>query len=488
MSLTALSGPSPASERLERRRVVRRAWERYVKDAIEPQGLRADVVESWRRSRELYGITPELAAPRHSLGPDELEARRQVDIVYRLALPILEDFASDLADHGLAYLDAHGHMLSIAGDDAVIDSLRAIHFMPGVTWTESSAGTNGPGTALVLAHPVEIFAAEHFVETWHGWACAAAPVMVPGEETPLAIIDVTGPWELHSRQALHVAKAVAGVIRERILAVRAVRAEVVRHAFWGARHSGEAMVAVDTLGRVIARNGAADRRGMMPLGPIPPALRAALERDVFSIAAARADEVSLELPEGSCAIATPVRFGDTPVGAVLRMTEPSHPRRAGPPRRPPARRASFESLQGTSSALRAAVDLARTAARTTLPVVLSGESGTGKELFAQAIHAESVRRAGPFVAVNCGAIPETLIEAELFGYQDGAFTGARRGGAPGRFEDAHGGTLFLDEVSELSPRPRPRSSACSRSERWSAWVEARHAPWTCASSRPRTAP
>ena len=454
MSPTAMSGPSSARERLERRLVIHKAWERYVKDATEPHEVRADVIESWRRSRELHGITPELPAPRQTLGPEDLEARREVDVVYRLACPILEEFAADLTDHGLVYLDAQGNLLSIQGDEAVIEALRGIRFMPGATWTESSAGTNGPGTALAVAHPVEIFSAEHFVEAWHGWACSAAPVMVPGDEAPLAVIDVTARWEVHSRQALHLAKAVACVIRERIVAARAVRAEVVRHAFRAARQSGEALLAVDALGRVIARNGAAERRRTMPLGPMPVALRAALERSVFSATAPRSDEVPLELTGGACAVATPVRFGDTPVGAILRVAgpDPRHRDSPTPPSALAGLRSAFDRLQGTSSALRAAVELARTAARTPLPIVLDGESGTGKELFARAIHAESARHAGPFVPVNCGAIPETLIEPELFGYQDGAFTGARRGGAPGRFEDAHGGTLFLDEVNELSPR------------------------------------
>jgi transcriptional regulator with PAS, ATPase and Fis domain len=85
-------------------------------------------------------------------------------------------------------------------------------------------------------------------------------------------------------------------------------------------------------------------------------------------------------------------------------------------------------------------------------VVISGESGTGKELFAQAIHGASARAAGPFVAVNCGSIPAPLLEAELFGYEAGAFTGGRKDGNAGKFEEASGGTLFLDEVSELSPQ------------------------------------
>jgi transcriptional regulator with PAS, ATPase and Fis domain len=98
------------------------------------------------------------------------------------------------------------------------------------------------------------------------------------------------------------------------------------------------------------------------------------------------------------------------------------------------------------------VDLARVAARNDLPVVLLGESGTGKELFAHGIHAASARADRPFVTVNCGAIPAPLVEAELFGYEPGSFTGAQREGRAGKLEEADGGTLFLDEVSELSPQ------------------------------------
>ncbi|TGU71903.1 sigma-54 factor interaction domain-containing protein, partial [Mesorhizobium sp. M00.F.Ca.ET.186.01.1.1] len=83
-------------------------------------------------------------------------------------------------------------------------------------------------------------------------------------------------------------------------------------------------------------------------------------------------------------------------------------------------------------------------------VLIQGESGTGKELFAQGIHLSSQRATGPFIAVNCAALPGNLLESELFGYEEGAFTGARKGGKPGLFELAHGGTLFLDEIGEMS--------------------------------------
>ena len=110
----------------------------------------------------------------------------------------------------------------------------------------------------------------------------------------------------------------------------------------------------------------------------------------------------------------------------------------------------FSDICGESPLLAAAKGLAQKLAKTNLPVLLRGESGTGKELFAQAIHYASSRRHGPFIKINCASIPENLLESELFGYEDGAFTGARKGGKPGKFELANGGTIFLDEIGDMS--------------------------------------
>ncbi|MEZ3501463.1 sigma 54-interacting transcriptional regulator [Pantoea sp. KPR_PJ] len=109
---------------------------------------------------------------------------------------------------------------------------------------------------------------------------------------------------------------------------------------------------------------------------------------------------------------------------------------------------SFDDIIGCSPQIKSVIDQARIYAAHDLPVNIVGETGTGKELFAQSIHHASSRSAGPFVAVNCAAIPETLLESELFGYADGAFTNARRGGKPGVFEMAMNGTVFIDEISE----------------------------------------
>ncbi|CVK18992.1 sigma-54 interaction domain-containing protein [Sporomusa sphaeroides] len=110
---------------------------------------------------------------------------------------------------------------------------------------------------------------------------------------------------------------------------------------------------------------------------------------------------------------------------------------------------TFESIIGNSQQMKWLRDVAGKAAKGTSTVLILGESGTGKELFAHAVHNASRRRQGPFIKVNCAALPENLLEAELFGYEEGAFTGARKGGKPGKFELANGGTIFLDEIGEM---------------------------------------
>ena len=112
-------------------------------------------------------------------------------------------------------------------------------------------------------------------------------------------------------------------------------------------------------------------------------------------------------------------------------------------------RYTFGSIVGAGAAITAAKEEAERASRTDSTVLVRGETGTGKELFAHAIHAAGPRRAGPFIKLNCAAVPAELLESELFGYEDGAFTGARRGGKPGKFELAAGGTLFLDEIGDM---------------------------------------
>jgi len=448
-----LSSPRPTSLLVKRRQVIDRAWLAYIEDGVEPVGLSAEIVRSWRRVRDTFGVDPTIRRALRSLPEDELLDRRRRDPVYRLAEPVLEEFAQRLGSvhHVLAYFDAAGWMLSLQGHPGVIEGVSDINFAPGACWSEESAGTNGPGTAIREARPVEVFASEHFVEAWQTWSCAGAPIFRPGESVPAGLVDITGPWEIYNPQALLLAKAIARNVEARLAHAQSVRDEVIRFAFRSGRGSSEPLFAVDTEGRILAANAAAAARIGLPSGRLPSDLRAIV--DPLRTASPAADRLvewqDLRL------LSQPVLHDGCPVGSVLRAVPPS-PAATGrgrpAPRPPPAVRWSFEKILSECGALEAALEVARVASRNALPVVLFGESGTGKELFAQAIHGASARASGPFVAVNCGSIPAPLLEAELFGYEAGAFTGGRKDGNAGKFEEASGGTLFLDEVSELSPQ------------------------------------
>jgi len=447
-------------DEVSRRHFLDRAWHAFVSNGVELEGIDAEILDSWRRARDTYRIDPAQLRCQRLLGPDELERRRAADDAHRLATPLLQEFGARLATtrHVLAHFDPDGWMLSMDGDPLVAERVAEINFRPGANWSEDAVGTNGPGTALAGKRPVKVFATEHYVEAWQSWTCSAAPILDPATGDLLGLVDITGPWQEHQIQALVAARAIARAIQERLRSERLVRDQVVEHAFHAARAGDEGLVAVDHRGRILAANDAVRRRLAFQGLDVPPAIQLALQGALEP--GARCDrEVAVILPQaGPVRLqARPVRFEGDLVGAVVRVVGPE-----GATPRPPSRlagqrsaapaRYDFSRILGESDAVAAALHLAHVASRNDLPVVLEGESGTGKELFAQAIHSASARAAGPFVAVNCGCLPATLVESELFGYEPGTFTGGRKEGRAGKLEEASGGTLFLDEVSELPPQ------------------------------------
>jgi transcriptional regulator, propionate catabolism operon regulatory protein len=243
---------------------------------------------------------------------------------------------------------------------------------------------------------------------------------------------------------------------------RVARLEAARYAPLESvlRNLREAVVAVDYGQRITAANPAM----LQLLGRTRAQLagqRLDLLKPELSLGATLAsgvDEVGVVLHvdgQDWVATRTPIREAGVVVGAALTLQdarviqEADTSVRIQQRRRQSAARYRFTDLLGESEAFLRAVRSARRYAATDLTVLVAGESGAGKELFAQAIHNESRRQGKPFVAVNCAAFPETLLESELFGYEEGAFTGSRRGGKRGLIEAAHTGTLFLDEIGDM---------------------------------------
>ncbi|MDR3592086.1 MAG: sigma 54-interacting transcriptional regulator [Negativicutes bacterium] len=264
-------------------------------------------------------------------------------------------------------------------------------------------------------------------------------------------------------------EAIKKAVQEALEIAKAQQAERVRNELFRTivNSSAEGIVAIDKNGLVTVCNPAAERVFQLGeatavgryIGDIRPddQLRNCLEGGSYEREGVKA------IGEKSFAIRRiPINLGGEVVGAVANIQDVTQLQKFEQVIRQKLNKKGLlakyrlENLVGSSAAMQAVKERVRQYAATDATVLLTGESGTGKERIAQSLHNLSRRKNGPFVAVNCAALPESLLESELFGYVEGAFTGAKRGGKQGLFEVAHGGTIFLDEIGEMPPALQAR--------------------------------
>ncbi len=436
-------------------RSLERLWLAAVQEHRPPSGVRPVVRASWERCL-WASVPPDMpAAPLVWDESQLLAAAERSDWLGHARQAVIRHQGSfSGVGHILALFDHEARMLAAEGDPPALEGLGEINFRPGGLWAEPVVGTNGPGTALATGQPAHIVGAEHFCARWHPWHCAAVPIRDPVTGGILGVLDISGFREYAHPHTLNLALALVVAI-ERSLAARETERRYLtlsRLTELTIRYPGDPSLAVDRAGRVLCASPAVPPA--LRSEPDHPGLRAAVPGLVDETADATPREVALPLGPGPAqrGVWYPVFDGHTVVGGCLLLERPARSlsagRRSG---RTPSVRYSFDDVCGDSPALTRARETALAAAQNDLPVLLIGESGTGKEVFAQAIHVASPRRDRPFVPVNCAALPRELVESELFGYEGGAFTGARREGTSGKFEAADGGTIFLDEIAELPP-------------------------------------
>ncbi|WP_089293214.1 helix-turn-helix domain-containing protein [Actinoplanes regularis] len=199
---------TPGDDPAERIRQIGRAHERFLAEKQRPERMRSVVADSWARSATWIGA--DCTAP-IDLRDEELEAYRSAHPLARV-MPIFRDLLGGLADDGdhiLAVCDAHGRLLWVEGHSGTLRKAASMNFVPGALWDEAHAGTNAPGTALAVDHPLQIFATEHFSRSVQRWTCTAAPIHDPGTGRLLGAIDVTGGDHLANPHSLALVRATA---------------------------------------------------------------------------------------------------------------------------------------------------------------------------------------------------------------------------------------------------------------------------------------
>jgi signal transduction histidine kinase len=205
------------------RRLVEDAWRSFVVDGRMPAWVRPEIARSWERARARWNVDPELPVCPRALGADELRARAASEEAFGIVSRLVSHFADKLAatGHVVAFLDSDGVMLALEGNHRTMGRLADVNFAPGACWAERAAGTNGPGTALIEARPMEVFASEHFVEAWQPWSCASAPVRFDGQV--IGAVDITSPWTARDPSLLPTAEALAVAIGSQLDAEAARR-------------------------------------------------------------------------------------------------------------------------------------------------------------------------------------------------------------------------------------------------------------------------
>lgn len=421
--------------------------------AMPPEGLPSEeILDSWVRCMHagLDSGAP-TTVPVVDAG-DLFRRRERSEVVHRLAQAELETLSQQIAGSNflLAFADSDGVILDLYSDNRFSMSSSDAGIVAGSCWSEALAGTNGLGTALAAGRSVAVTGLEHYFLKLGDVSCTATPVC-DAHGAVVGVLDASSYFESRQRHTQALVRMAATHIENGLMAHQ-MRSQWLlavhpRREFLRTLSAG--LLAFDESGRLLSAN-ARGRQLLQGLNAAPGTAFEALFGESFEIVAARLErqgEQHLRDMLGSSLMAACVG-------------RPSLRRAAGLPLDAPAAVASPRArlpAPGAPAVTQAVIDdpvvaeafrLVEAAVRMRAPLLLCGETGTGKEMLARHAHRSS-GRSGAFVAVNCAALPDELIEAELFGYVGGAFSGARREGSIGLIASADGGTLLLDEVREL---------------------------------------
>ncbi len=375
-------------------------------------------------------------------------------------LEAITDLEKAVAGAGYAVLltDNHGHAISIGGAlDQQHPSIRQALRL-GVDLSEATIGTSAMSCAISEQRPVRVFGPEHFFSANRQFHCAAAPIVDPRGGL-VGTVDITRGSSDADLGALSLVTHCAQAIEHELF--RRIPARAIFTLSWQPNSTdptSNMSIAFGDDAEVLATNDATRRF----LG-LDARCAGLFFEDIFagrfgqtlSLLKSARQATPIQLRSGIQMFASlwPQDSHRSPGSTAARpgvsgAALPRMPQHDGA-RRPRDNPAPTTIQSFGDERINGDLKLALKALASGLPILLLGETGTGKDVLSKLLHENSARGHAPYIAINCASIPESLIESELFGYDDGAFTGARRGGAPGKIEQAHGGTLFLDEIGDM---------------------------------------
>jgi PAS domain S-box-containing protein len=439
-------------------------WKNFIAGKEQNHSSRPQIVESWSRCYQM-GVNPYGNTIHSKLDEEafQLTLAEKKELI-KVAKPFMANLYKFVQGSGFVVVltDERGYIMEMFGDEDTLRNPMTNSFFKGASWSEKVAGTNAIGTALMIQAPIQVSGAEHYCQKHHCLTCSAAPIF-DNHGRIIGILDMSGASYMSHLHTLGMVVAAA----EAIMAQIDIRRKNRELALTNNRLTNifntmsDGVLMIDARGVVSQLNPAAkeilNRTEQEVIGMSIDRLfggNTALTWKMLSCKEPYEDiELMVEMKRNTVhclASGTPLTdengnsIGGVIVLRPIKQIQNLVNRFSGY-----YATLQFSDIVGKSDEMLEAIRVATLAATTSSNILLQGESGTGKEIFAQAIHNKSDQHNGPFLALNCGIIPRELIGSELFGYVEGAFTGAKRGGKPGKFELASGGTLFLDEIGDM---------------------------------------
>ncbi len=457
----------PGKRMLEENELFKTAWVKYVRyGKMDRDSLRPIIAESWIRSRR-HHVDPDSSNVKSEIsGKALLDRYMALESILDIAKPFMDTLYRTVGESGLVVrlTDQDGYVIECFGDELVFESHQALHLYKGTNVREELIGTNAIGIALAKGIPLQVLGAEHFRVDYHDWTTSAAPIREENGEI-VAVLSMSGDYELVHPHTLGMVMASALAIEHEIKLEKSNQDLKRKNEHFNAimESISEGIICIDERG-VIRDINLFARNYLRVRGPeaIGADIRDLIRHDqanrIMDLVknGDQLNEEEFNFSSGGgrkksvIVSATPVSDPNDPYKElVLTFRESKHIHNLVNKIVGAKAIYTFDDILGDSIEIKEAIKLAKLIADNEATILLTGESGTGKELFAQSIHNTSHRRTDSFVFINCGAIPRDLVASELFGYIEGAFTGARKGGQPGKFELADGGTLFLDEIGDM---------------------------------------
>jgi len=455
-------------------------WKQFVLHGVTQEDmLPPALMQSWRCCVEL-GLDPysEIVS-QESTHPTSTSVSHKLLSLVRPAMEDLYQFIEG-SECVVVFADAEARIIDTVGDRVMRGELEHLGLNTGASWSEERQGSNAFALALQESFPIQVDGAMHFRAALHPLYTSAAPVhdLMGQAVGVLAVIGRHEHSHLHTLGMITAAaQAVSNQLQMQVWLSNAndllfelkTILQTLPEGILLLRHDGVVSQMNAPAGTMLGLTPSrVTGRRLQDVLPLPAVLVQAITRQqsfsdeelVFDTIHGRVTclcslkpitsyrpETGLEdiVSSSNIIISEPVAAdGFVMILRSIERVQKLVHRMTG------ARaRLTFANVIGESPALREALRLAKLASNSNSTVLLHGETGTGKEIFVQSIHNSSARADGPFVAINCAAIPRELINTELFGYEGGSFTGADRQGRPGKFEQAHGGTLFLDEIGDM---------------------------------------